>query len=405
MKLLVIGGTQFSGRALTGMALERGDEVTIFHRGSGTDVHPEAEHVHGDRDEGVDALPGRTFDAVVDTCGYVPRAVRASTELLADSAWYGYISSISAHLEGLPPGATEDSPTHQPPWPDSEEITWESYGPLKAACEEVVREGFGDRGAVIRPGYIVGPFDPTDRFTSWLRRASEGGTMLAPGPADEPVQFVDARDLAAFVLHLADTRTGGTFNVVHPSGTTTIGEVLEAAKTASGADTQIEWVDADWLLGQLGDDRHTQLPIWEPEDAGAHRYDSRAAVGHSRLGRSPTPCATRWPGTKNAGWTPAPRTSAACRQIVSVSCSRPGGRVRPEPEPRNGSRGRGRAPVSPSPSREIVAVFDQPGKASTTTSSKLTVNVRLALSPRLILATGVVPVSWTHPFTILVPLR
>ncbi|HSH32683.1 MAG TPA: epimerase, partial [Actinomycetota bacterium] len=149
MKLLVIGGTQFSGRALTGMALERGDEVTIFHRGSGTDdVYPEAEHVHGDRDEGVDALRGRTFDAVVDTCGYVPRAVRASAGLLADSAWYGYISSISAHLEGLPPGATEDSPTHQPPWPDSEEITWESYGPLKAACEEVVREGFGDRGAV-----------------------------------------------------------------------------------------------------------------------------------------------------------------------------------------------------------------------------------------------------------------
>ena len=118
MKLLVIGGTQFSGRALTGMALERGDEVTIFHRGSGTDdLYPEAEHVHGDRDEGVDALRGRTFDAVVDTCGYVPRAVRASTELLADSAWYGYISSISAHLEGLPPGATEDSPTHQPPGP------------------------------------------------------------------------------------------------------------------------------------------------------------------------------------------------------------------------------------------------------------------------------------------------
>ena len=279
MKLLVIGGTQFSGRALTGMALERGDEVTIFHRGSGTDdVHPDAEHVHGDRDEGVDALKGRTFDAVVDTCGYVPRAVRASTALLADSAWYGYISSISAHLEGLPPGATEDSPTHQPPWPDSEEITWDSYGPLKAACEEVVREGFGDRGAVIRPGYIVGPFDPTDRFTSWLRRASEGGTMLAPGPADEPIQFVDARDLAAFALHLADTRTGGTFNVVHPAGTTTIGEVLEAGKAASGADTLIEWVDADWLIGQLGDDRHTQLPLWEPEDAGAHRYDSRAAV-------------------------------------------------------------------------------------------------------------------------------
>ena len=267
--------------------------------------------MHGDRDEGVDPLKGRTFDAVVDTCAYVPRAVRASTELLADSAWYGYISSISAHLEGLPPGATEDSPTHQPPWPDSEEVTWESYGPLKAACEEVVRDVFGDRGAVIRPGYIVGPFDPTDRFTSWLRRASEGGVMLAPGPADEPIQFVDARDLAAFVLHLADTRTGGTFNVVHPAGTTTTGEVLEAAKSASGADTQIEWVDAD---GSSASSATTGTPSSRSGNPRmpAHTATTRGprCLPDSRHGRSPIPCATPWPGTNNAGGTRTPRTRA-----------------------------------------------------------------------------------------------
>ena len=128
------------------------------------------------------------------------------------------------------------------------------------------------------------------------------------------------------------TRTGGTFNVVHPPGTTTIGEVLEAAKTASGADTRIEWVDADWLLGQLGDDRHTQLPIWEPEDAGAHRYDSRAAVA-AGLETRPVADTVRdtLPGMKNAGETRTPRTRVASRRTASVSSSRPGDRVRTDP--------------------------------------------------------------------------
>ena len=119
MKLLMIGGARFSGRALTEMAIERGHEVTLFHR-TPTELFPEAEHVIGDREEGVDALSGRTFDAVVDTCGYIPRAVRASTETLADSAWYGFISSLSAHAEDLPPGSNEDSPVFEPPFPDTE---------------------------------------------------------------------------------------------------------------------------------------------------------------------------------------------------------------------------------------------------------------------------------------------
>ena len=137
MKLLVIGGVRFSGRALTELALERGHEVTLFHR-TPTDLLPDAEHVIGDRDEGVDVLAGRTFDAVVDTCGYVPRAVRSSTELLADSGWYGFISSLSAHPDDLPLDANEDSPIHEPPFPDTEEVTDETYGPLKVACEREV---------------------------------------------------------------------------------------------------------------------------------------------------------------------------------------------------------------------------------------------------------------------------
>ncbi|HEY6568051.1 MAG TPA: NAD-dependent epimerase/dehydratase family protein, partial [Actinomycetota bacterium] len=139
MDLLVIGGTRFSGRALVEQAIEAGHRVTVFHR-TPTELVPEAEHVLGDRDQGIEALAGRTFDAVVDTCGYVPRAVRASTGMLASSGWYGFVSSISAHVEGLPAGATEESGTFQPPFPDTEDVTEETYGPLKAACEQVVTD-------------------------------------------------------------------------------------------------------------------------------------------------------------------------------------------------------------------------------------------------------------------------
>ena len=183
MELLVIGGTSFSGRALAEQALEAGHRVTVFHR-TPNDVVPQAEHVLGDRDQQLDALAGRTFDAVVDMCGYVPRAVRASTTTLATSGWYGFVSSISAHVDGLAPGATEESATHEPPFPDTEDVTEETYGPLKVACELVVKEAFGDRPAVIRPGYIVGPHDPTDRLhlmgPSSVRRWRDA--RAGPGP-------------------------------------------------------------------------------------------------------------------------------------------------------------------------------------------------------------------------------
>lgn len=286
MDLLVIGGTQFSGRALVEQAIEAGHQVTVFHR-TPTDLVPQAEHVLGDRDQGIEALAGRTFDAVVDTCGYVPRAVRASTDTLASSGWYGFVSSISAHVEGLPAGATEESGTFQPPFPDTEDVTEETYGPLKAACEQVVADAFGDRGAVIRPGYIVGPNDPTDRFTSWVRRAAAGGEMLAPGPADAAIQFVDARDLGAFMLHLAETATGGTYNAVHPSGTVTRSDLLATAARTSGGDTAVTWADPAWLVSQLGDDRYQAFPMWdEVDDPWTHMFDSRKAVGAGLRSRS-----------------------------------------------------------------------------------------------------------------------
>jgi nucleoside-diphosphate-sugar epimerase len=279
MKLLVIGGTRFSGRALTERALARGHEVTVFHRGkSGADLFPEAEHVLGDREEGLDALGGREFDAVVDMCGYVPRSVGAAVERLRGAGWYGYISSISAFASFDEPGMTEASPLHAPPFPDTEEITETTYGPLKVACEREVTAAFGDRAALIRPGYIVGPHDPTDRFTYWIRRAAWGGEMLAPAPADQPIQFVDARDLGAFVLRLAETATGGAFNVVHPAGTTTLGALIELSRTEAGADTVVTWADADWLGERLGEDKYEAFPLWVPEEPGSHLFDPALAI-------------------------------------------------------------------------------------------------------------------------------
>ena len=241
MRLLVIGGARFSGRALTELALGRGHEVTLFHR-TPTELFPDAEHVIGDRERGVDALAGRTFDAVVDTCGYVPRAVGASARVLADSGWYGFISSLSAHPEDLPPGANEDSPIFEPPFPETEEVTDETYGPLKVACERQVTDAFGDRACLIRPGFIVGPHDPTDRFTSWVRRGAAGGEVLAPAPPDYGLQWVDARDLASFVLHLAEGAVPGVFGVVDRAPTMTLGELIAASADAAGVQTRVAWV-------------------------------------------------------------------------------------------------------------------------------------------------------------------
>ena len=285
MKLLVIGGARFSGRALTELALARGYEVTLFHR-TPTELFPEAEHVIGDRDQGIEPLRGHVFDAVVDTCGYVPRAVRASTELLSTSEWYGFISSLSAHPEDLPPGATEDAPIFEAPFPDTEDVTDETYGPLKVACEQQVIDIFGDRACVIRPGFIVGPNDPTDRFTYWVRRGAAGGEMLAPAPADYGLQWVDARDLAAFVLHLAEHATPGVFGVVDRAPTMTLGELVAEAATAGGADTRVTWVDEAFISsafggddheGDDGDDPHEAFPLWWPEAPGFHAFDPSRA--------------------------------------------------------------------------------------------------------------------------------
>lgn len=224
MKLLVIGGTHFVGRHAVEQAVERGHEVTVFHRGGSEpgDGFPDIEHVHGDRDGGLSPLKGRAWDAALDTCGYVPRVVRKSVRLLGIAGHYTFVSSLSVYPDDVDQGATEATPGHGPPFPDTEEITDESYGPLKVACELKVQGAFPGRALIVRPGFIVGPYDPIDRFTYWVRRAAMGGEMLAPEPPDLRVQIIDVRDLAAFVIDHAEAGTSDVFNATGPEGVLTM---------------------------------------------------------------------------------------------------------------------------------------------------------------------------------------
>jgi 2'-hydroxyisoflavone reductase len=260
MKLLVLGGTKFLGRHAVAHALGRGHDVTTFTRGrTNPGLFPEAEHLAGDRDGGLDALRGRTWDGAIDTSGYVPRVVRQSAELLRDAvARYVFVSSISVYAE------PEDEP-------DSEDVQ-QHYGALKRACERVVEDLYRDRSARVRAGLIVGPHDPTDRFTYWPRRLAAGGKVLAPGDPTQPVQLVDARDLAAWLVQLALEGPGGTFDATSP--TTTLGAVLERLR----GDSTLVWTDARQLL-DAGVRPWTELPLWLPvEDWPLMERDVSAAI-------------------------------------------------------------------------------------------------------------------------------
>jgi len=277
MRILVIGGTSFVGRHLVAGALAAGHELTLFNRGvTNPDLFPEAEHLHGDRDGGLAPLAGRTWDAAVDTCGYVPRVVGDSARLLADSvAHYTFVSTLSVHPDDVAPGADEDAPLFDPPAEGVEEITDETYGPLKVACELVVAAALPDRALIVRPGLIVGPDDPTDRFTYWIRRVAEGGEVLAPAPPEEPVQFIDVRDLAAFMLTHVEARTAGIFSAVAPPVPLVV--LLEAARDAAASDASFTWVPAEFLLEQ-GVVPWSDLPMWMPGFPGFNAFDAGHAV-------------------------------------------------------------------------------------------------------------------------------
>jgi nucleoside-diphosphate-sugar epimerase len=271
--LLILGGTGFIGPPLTEEALRRKWKVTHFNRGrSAPGGVPHVETLIGDRKGQLDALRGRKWDAVVDDTGFIPKYVQMSAELLAPNVGYClFVSSISAYASLARPN-DEHSPTATLANPDIEQVTDETYGPMKALCEQYSVAAFQGRAGIVRPGYIVGPLDRSDRFTYWPVRASKGGEMLAPGTPRDPIQIIDVRDLAAWMMRLVQSRTTGYFNAVSPPREFTMGDLISASQHASPrAGTTVTWVTEDFLAARWKPDE-LDLPPWAPmkgDTAGA----------------------------------------------------------------------------------------------------------------------------------------
>jgi len=283
MRVLVIGGTHFVGRHLVESAVARGHEVTVFHRG-GSEPHgfPEVEHVHGDRDGGLEPLRGRAWDWVVDVCGYVPRVVRASAELGA-APRYLFVSTESVYAEPLPRRVTEESPLATMADPTVEEITWETYGPLKVLCERTVQEIYGDDALLVRPGFVVGPFDPTDRFTWYVRRTAQGGRMPVPVGPDEPFQFTHGQDLGAFMVGLAEAGATGAFNA--DGEPVCLGDLLGTIARVAGVEVEPVWLPRT-ALGGVGSSEGELFPMWEPTEGTPWVMDASRARAHGLAHRS-----------------------------------------------------------------------------------------------------------------------
>jgi 2'-hydroxyisoflavone reductase len=263
MRLLILGGTVFLGRHLVEAALAAGHQVTLFNRGQrNPDLFPQLERLRGNRDGDLHALKGRRWDAVIDTCGYLPRIVRASAELLANSVeQYTFISSISVYADFSKSGIDESYPVGKLQDETVEEITGETYGPLKALCEQAVEKAMPGRVLAVRPGLIVGPHDPTDRFTYWPVRVARGGDVLAPGRPDFPVQLIDARDLASWILQMVEKRETGIYNATGPDYELTLGKILDESRSISQSEARFVWVDEKFLLAAEVAP-WTAIPLW-----------------------------------------------------------------------------------------------------------------------------------------------
>ena len=280
MRLLILGGTKFLGRATTKAALARGHEVTLFNRGqTNADLFPEAEKIHGDREHDLSLLDAKPWDAVLDPSGYVPHVVRASGEALAHAVdYYLFVSSISVYANFLGPSNEKSDRKELGDLPADRLLEdYSNYGPLKALCEDAVVETLPDRHALVRPGLIVGPHDPTGRFTYWPHRVARGGEVVAPAPPEEKVQFVDVRDLAEWLVTLCETRRTGAFNAVHPG--LPWEDLLGTCLEVTGSDANLVWVDGDFLLEQ-DVEQWMGLPMWmhEEEWRGMHMADVSRAL-------------------------------------------------------------------------------------------------------------------------------
>jgi 2'-hydroxyisoflavone reductase len=283
MRILVIGGTRFLGRYIVESALAHAHEVTLFNRGkTNPSLFPQVEKIIGDRETDVEKLNGHFWEAVIDTSGYFPRIVRLSADVLKDNVTrYVFISSVSVYGNFNKVGITEADSVAKIQNEAIEEVNGETYGPLKALCEQTVRDIFGlERALIIRPGLIVGPHDPTDRFTYWPARIARGGDVLAPEKPDAPIQIIDVRDLADFILKLIENNVFGTYNVTGPDYDLTIGKLLEVSKQVSGINASFRWASVDFL-NQSKVKPWSDMPTWIPEAQGAGfaRVDISKALG------------------------------------------------------------------------------------------------------------------------------
>jgi 2'-hydroxyisoflavone reductase len=332
MRLLVLGGTRFLGRHVVEAALAHGHDVSIFTRGRiAVPWAAGVRHLAGDRDPaaapGLAALATGDWDAMVDLSGYVPRCVRASARLLAERAAHCvFVSSVSVYAEPVAPGIDEAAPVSELADAANEDVAT-YYGALKAACEREVAAAFGaDRAAIVRPGLIVGPHDPTDRFGYWVARfalpelqGDRGDDVVVPAPADRPLQFVDARDLAAWIVALAERRVAGTFNACSEAGGRTMGSLIDAlveAAARSGRTPRPVWIGDDALVA-AGVEPWTGLPLWIPRTetalAGFMSIDCRRAHA-AGLGERPLAATI----DDTASWLAARDNAAAWQRALTA---------------------------------------------------------------------------------------
>jgi 2'-hydroxyisoflavone reductase len=281
LSILIMGGTGFLGPHIVETATKRGHTLTLFNRGkTHPGLFPNIEQLHGDRKTDLSALKDRKWDVVIDTSAYIPGDVTRSTRLLAPNiGQYILISTVSVYAKMDKPGMDESAAVATTTEPDAQKVTNDNYGALKALCESAAMTVMPDRTTVIRPGLIVGPGDPTDRFTYWPVRVARGGEVLAPGTPNDFTQFVDGRDLADFVVLCAEKKTLGTFNADAQAGSITMGRLLDTCKRVSKSDATFTWVDADFLEKEKVS-AWADMPAWIPakgDDAAFGRVSSGKA--------------------------------------------------------------------------------------------------------------------------------
>ena len=269
LKVLILGGTGFIGPHFVDALTAGGHKITLFNRGKrDPEVRPGIEQLLGDRNGEISSLQGHDWDVVIDNSGYTPSQVKATAELLKDHVRkYIFISSVAVYADFAKAGIDEDYKLAELKDPTSEVVNGETYGGLKVLCEKVVETTYGKRATLIRPTYIAGPGDHTDRFTYWPVRVSKGGEMLAPGTPSDPFQYIDVRDLAGFIRTCVEKDVNGKFNVCSPQGAVTMGSLLDEAKRITGANTTFVWatpafLEANGIIGEKAEGN--LIPIWEP---------------------------------------------------------------------------------------------------------------------------------------------